>query len=264
MEGSGVALNNQRMLTLKRISLFLLASIILNSIQGQSVKNDSIKIAGSGKATNGPQQKFPSIPYNITKEKTLVKNAPIALLLSGDGGWFGFEQAIADNLGTFGIPTIGLDTRKYFWNRKTPEKTASDMAEILNYYGKEWGKKQFILIGYSQGAEIVPFLVTLFPEHIKSNVVSTVLLSPAKTTDFEIHISNMLDLGNRQNTYNVIEEIKKLEKINTICIYGQNEKSTIQASLKGTSVKFVFIPGDHHYHANATLIVKVMKDNNAF
>jgi type IV secretory pathway VirJ component len=252
------------MLTWKRISVFLFAFLFLNPVKGQSSLKDSVKTAGSGKAINGTQQKFTSIPYNITKEKTQVKNAPVALLLSGDGGWFSFEQAIADKLGAYGIPTIGLDTRKYFWNRKTPEKTASDMAEILNYYGNEWGKQRFMLIGYSQGAEIVPFLVTLFPDHIKSNVVSAVLLSPAKTTDFEVHISNMLDLGNRQNTYNVLEEIKKLKNVYIICIYGENEKSPIPVLLKETPVKFVFIPGDHHYHGNSTLIVKVMKDNKAF
>jgi type IV secretory pathway VirJ component len=232
--------------------------------QWKQAYNKLISKYFSAQAENVKTNKFTEIPYNITREKTQARDAPVALLLSGDGGWFGFEQAIADKLGAYGIPTIGIDTRKYFWNRKTPEKTASDMAEILNYHGNEWGKTRFILIGYSQGAEIVPFRITHFPDYIKSNVLSAILLSPARTTDFEIHISNMLDLGNRQNTYNVIEEIKKIEKINTICIYGENEKSPIPGLLKGTSVNFVFIPGDHHYHGNSTLIVKVMKDNNAF
>jgi type IV secretory pathway VirJ component len=264
MEGSKVASDNQRLLTLKRIGLFFFVILFQNTIKGQSVLKDSFIAARFVQAANVTTQKFPDIPYNITKEKIEVRNAPVALLLSGDGGWFSFEQAIADKLGAYGIPTVGIDTRKYFWERKTPEKTASDMGEILNYYGNEWSKTRFILIGYSYGAEIVPFLLTLFPQHIKSKVLSAVLLSPAKTTDFEIHISNMLDLGNRQNTYNVIEEMKKMLNINTICIYGENEKSPIPDLFKGTPVKFVFIPGDHHYHGNSTLIVKVMKDNNAF
>jgi type IV secretory pathway VirJ component len=264
MKGYEVSVYNHRMLTLKRVLLFLIACLLLTSVSAQSALKDTLSAARSGKPVSSKVQKFQGIPYNITNAKTQITDGPVAMILSGDGGWFSFEQAIANNLGTFGVPTIGIDTRKYFWNRKTPEKTASDMAELLNYYGREWGKKKFVLIGYSYGAELVPFIITLLPQQIKSGVMSAVLLSPAETTDFEVHISNMLDLGNRQNTYNVIEEIKKLEKINTICIFGQNEKSPMPGLLKSSSAKFVFIPGDHHYHGNATLIVKVMKDNYAF
>jgi type IV secretory pathway VirJ component len=215
-------------------------------------------------AENVPSKKVDHIPFNITREKIPVSGAPAALFFSGDGGWNVFEQTIADKLGAYGVPTIGIDTKKYFWIRKTPEKSASDMAEILNYYGKEWGKTQFIIIGYSQGAEIVPFLVTHFPDALKSKVLSTVMLSPETTTDFEIHITNMLGLGNRQNTYNVIEEINKMPKTNAICIFGEHEKTPAPELLKGTSVKILFIPGDHHYKSNTSLIVKTMKDNNVF
>lgn len=264
MECSEIISNNQRIKCPERLFLSIFFLFVLNTIVGQTVLKNPLTSNPSGTTTNNLPKQFSNIPYNITSEKNRVDNAPMALILSGDGGWFRFEQAIADKLGAYGIPTIGIDTRKYFWSRKTPEKTASDIADILIYYGNVWGKTGFVLIGYSQGAEIIPFLITLFPVNTKMKVVSAVLLSPDKTTDFEIHISNMLDLGNRQNTYDVIEEIKKLEKINTICIYGIDEKSSIPGLLKGTPVKFVFIPGDHHYHGNSTLIVKVMKDNNAF
>ena len=213
---------------------------------------------------NIPANKFTNVPCIIIKEKTQVKNAPVALLFSGDGGWFAFEQNIAEKLGAYGIPTIGIDTKKYFWNRKTPEKTASDIAEVLNFYGHEWGKTKFIIIGYSQGAEIVPFLVTHFPDGLKSGVISAVMLSPATTTDFEIHITNMIGLGSRQNTYSVIDEINKMPKITTLCIFGDGERTNIPGLLKGTLVKISLIPGDHHYHGNAALIVKTMKDNNVF
>lgn len=208
--------------------------------------------------------KFSNFPINIIREKTPLPNAPIALFFSGDGGWFGFEQNISEKVGAYGIPTIGIDTKKYFWNRKTPEKCASDMAEILNFYSREWGKNQFIIIGYSQGAEVIPFLVSRFPEQLRTKVLSVVMLSPETTTDFEIHITNMIGLGSRQNTYNVIDEIRKLPKMNILSIYGDGERTTMPELLKNTLSKVVFIPGDHHYHANSTLIVKTMKENNIF
>ncbi len=205
-----------------------------------------------------------NLPVIITNSKTQDKQAPVALLISGDGGWYGFEQSIADNLAKQGIPTVGLDSKKYFWKRRTPEETASDMAKALSFYGKEWGREKFVLIGYSLGAEIVPFIVNGLPEEIKSKIESAVLLSPAKTTDFEIHISNMLGMGNRQNTYNTIDEIIKMQSVPTLIIFGDGEKTDIPGLLSGTSVTIRKIPGDHHYRFNLPLIMQTMKDNKAF
>jgi type IV secretory pathway VirJ component len=205
-----------------------------------------------------------NLPLVITNSKIQDRQAPVALLISGDGGWYGFEQSIADNLAKQGIPTVGLDSKKYFWKRRTPEETASDIAKALNFYGEEWDRTKFVLVGYSLGAEIVPFIVNRLPEETKSKIESVVLLSPATTTDFEIHISNMLGMGNRQNTYNTIDEIVKLRSIPTLIIFGDGEKTEIPALLSKTTVIIKKIPGDHHYKFNLPLIMQTMKDNKAF
>jgi len=205
-----------------------------------------------------------NLPLIITNSKIQDKEAPVALLISGDGGWYGFEQSIADNLAKRGIPTVGLDSKKYFWKRRTPEETSSDMAKALNFYGKEWGREKYVLIGYSLGAEIVPFIVNDLPEDIKSRIASAVLMSPATSTDFEIHISNMLGMGNRQNTYNTIDEIIKMQSVHTLIIFGDGEKTEIPGLLSTTSVVIRKIPGDHHYKFNLPLIMQTMKDNKAF
>jgi type IV secretory pathway VirJ component len=204
------------------------------------------------------------LPVVITNAKTEDRNAPVALLISGDGGWYGFEQSIADNLAKNGIPTVGLDSKKYFWNRRTPEETAADIAATLNHYAKVWEREKFLLIGYSLGSEIVPFIVNRLPEEMKSKIVSNVLLSPETSTDFEIHISNMLGMGNRQNTYNVTEEIIKMQTVPTLIIFGAGEKSDVPALLAHTTVKVRIIPGDHHYKFNLPLIIQTMKENKAF
>lgn len=211
-----------------------------------------------------PVAVFSRIPYTITREKTTLTNGPVALFFSGDGGWYGFEQIIADKLAAEGIPTIGIDVKRYLWNRRTPEETAKDMADLLSYYGKEWNKTKFLVIGYSQGAEMVPFIANRLPDILKSNITSAVLLSPETTTDFEIHITNMLGLGSKQNKLSVVDEIVKMKNIPALCIFGENEKNPVPGLLKDSPVKIAFIPGDHHYRLNETLIVQTMKDQNAF
>ncbi len=204
------------------------------------------------------------LPTIITLGKSGENSNIIAVLFSGDGGWYGLEQNIANHLSDSGISTIGIDTRKYFWKRKDPEITTNDIESIFKYYGKEWNKSQFMLIGYSQGAEIVPFVLARLPEAIKSKVVSSVMLSPEATTDFEVHISNMVGLGNKQNTYDVISEISGIKNTRQICIFGEKENTDVPELFKGTQVETAFIPGDHHYKSNAALIVEEMKNKNAF
>jgi type IV secretory pathway VirJ component len=216
-----------------------------------------------GQPKNDNVDQVKNLPLVITISKFQSKEAPVALLISGDGGWYGFEQSIADNLAKLGIPTVGLDSKKYFWKRRFPEETAADMAKALNYYGKEWGRERFMLIGYSLGAEIVPFIVTRLPGEMQSKIISAVLLSPETNTDFEIHISNMLGIGNRQNTYKVTDEIIKAQVVPTLIIFGEGEKSEVPELLTGTAVKIKKIPGDHHYKFNLPLIIQTMKDNKA-
>lgn len=204
------------------------------------------------------------LPLIITNPKIEDKVAPVALLISGDGGWYGFEQSIADNLANLGIPTVGLDSRKYFWNRRTPEETAADIARALSFYGKKWGRNKFMLIGYSVGAELVPFIVTRLPENVKSETISAVLLSPDLYTDFEVHFTNMLGMGNPQNIFDVVKEIKSMQPLLTLCIFGDGEKSKVPGLLAGTSVKIKVIPGDHHYKFNLPLIIQTMKENGTF
>ena len=205
-----------------------------------------------------------NLPVILTNTKLRNTDMPLALLISGDGGWYSFEQSIANKLAEIGIPTVGLDSRKYFWNRRSPEETASDMTAILKYYSRELGREKFLLVGYSLGSEIVPFIINRLPENMKSMVTSAVMLSPETTTDFEIHISNMLGMGNRQNTYNVLDEIKKIKTVPSLCIFGKDEKSEVPGLLVNTQVKISIIPGDHHYKSNVPLIVETMKANSAY
>ena len=213
---------------------------------------------------NSHDVKIKTLPLSVTNAKFVNSDAPVVLFISGDGGWYRFEQTIADNLANLGIPTIGLDSKKYFWNQRSPDETAGDMAKVLDYYGKKWERKQFILIGYSFGSEIVPFIVSRLPVEIKSKIEASVLLSPTPTTDFEIHISSMLGLENRHNTYNVIDEIRKEKTDNVLIVFGKDEKSLVPKQLAGTDVKIRYIPGDHHYQYNESLIVQTMKDNKVF
>jgi len=232
--------------------------------QWKTAYNELVMKYSESQAQNDQLPMIDNIPCIITREKAPADSDIIAVFLSGDGGWYGFEQSISNRLANKGISVLGIDTRKYFWNRRTPEKTASDFTDLLTYYGKVWNKSRFMLIGYSQGAELVPFILSRLPEELKSRVVSTIMLSPDINTDFQVHISNMLGLGNRQNTYNVISEISGIQTTRQIIFFGENEKTEVPELLKSKPVEIIRIPGDHHYKSDTGLIVQKMEERKAF
>ena len=74
----------------------------------------------------------------------------------------------------------------------------------------------------------------------------------------------MLGMGNRNNTYNTINEIVKMQNFQTLIIFGEGEKTQIPELLAGKTISIKKIPGDHHYKFNLPLIMQTMRENNTF
>jgi type IV secretory pathway VirJ component len=180
---------------------------------------------------------------------------PLCLIISGDGGWTDFDQSIAETLSLNGIPSIGLDTQKYFWETKTPESTARDINKVLLYYMPLLQKTSFIMVGYSFGADVIPFIANRLPDELKKRLRVMAMLSPDYKTDFEVTVSSMLNLG-IEDSYDVISELRKVNYTNKLCIFGTEEDDeNTQKSFKATGAEITVLNGGHHYNENYPLIV---------
>ena len=155
-----------------------------------------------------------------------------------------------------GVPVVGLDALKYFWHEKTPEQVTSDLSIVLNYYLKTWKKQRFILLGYSFGANIVPFIATRLQEPYKSMLVKVVMISPDPEADFEIHLVEMLNMDMAEYKYNVINEVKKIKSMKILCMFGDSEDQDRTKQFRFDPVKIIELPGKHHFRFNFPLIVE--------
>lgn len=228
-------------------------------------KNAYIRLINkSDSAGRSDNVAYPDLPAVIFPAQVPLATNTLAIFFSGDGGWYSFEQTISGRLADKGISVIGIDTKKYLWARKTPEQVSSDISRLFDYFEKKWNISRFILIGYSQGAEILPFIITGLSEGIRSKLTSAVMLSPDLFTDFEIHVSNMLGIGNRKNIYDVGDEMLKIHDIQQLIIFGEEESTSLPGKVKGSKIEVVRIPGNHHFKGNSSLIVQTMKDRNVF
>ncbi|HKW83772.1 MAG TPA: AcvB/VirJ family lysyl-phosphatidylglycerol hydrolase [Burkholderiaceae bacterium] len=167
-----------------------------------------------------------------------------AVLLSGDGGWAGIDKGIAEALVQKGVPVVGFDSLRYFWSPRTPEGLAGDLDRIIRYYAARWKRKEVILIGYSQGADVLPFAFNRLPARTRASVRLTALLGLGQKASFEFHLSNWIGPSGDKP---IAPEAAKLAAARTLCIYGQDERDSLCPQLAPGHVQAVPLPGGHHF-----------------
>jgi type IV secretory pathway VirJ component len=173
----------------------------------------------------------------------------MAVFWSGDGGWAELDREVSAGLADRGVPVVGVNSLKYFWTNRTPKQTAQDLERIIRHYAALWKKEKVVLIGYSLGADIVPFAANRLNEALKPRVELIALLGPGLQVDFEFHLSNWL--GSRSKTaLPTMPEVMKLGNTRLLCFYGEKETDSLCRNLQGNNLKKVALPGAHHFGGN--------------
>lgn len=169
-----------------------------------------------------------------------------AILISGDGGWAGLDQEVAGALSSQGIPVVGVDSLRYFWTARTPESAAADIDRIARYYMSHWAKQQVLLVGYSQGADVMPFIINRLPAETRKHVALGAVMGLSEHALFEFHVGNWVD-ANQDQGLPTAPEMEKPGPTPMLCIYGEGETDTLCPKLNPAKVKVVKLPGGHHF-----------------
>jgi type IV secretory pathway VirJ component len=178
----------------------------------------------------------------------------LAILLTGDGGWAGLDQEVSKGLAENGVPVIGLSTLKYFWTSRTPESASKDLARILRHYLELWKKDRAVLIGYSFGAEVLPFMASRLPKELLAQTTLIVLLGPGDKANFEFHLSDWLG-GPEDKGLPTLPEIQKLTGTHLLCLYGNEETDCICPQISQAEARAKAFPGAHHFDGDYKAIV---------
>jgi len=197
------------------------------------------------------------LPLQLTYEKGV--HQVLVIYLTGDGGWNSFNQQIVQEFEKQGYGVVALNTRKYFWNEKSPEGFSNDFEKLSTFYLKEWGKSSLIIVGYSFGADVASFLPNRISVDLKNKIKKMVLLSPSASTDFIIRLSDMMGGNENLNRkYKVGPEIEKAT-LPVVCIFGIDEVMSLKNQLeKNKNLIISELPGDHRYNNNFSLVLKMM------
>lgn len=178
------------------------------------------------------------------------------VFLSGDGGWVGLDKGVSAELAKHNIPVVGWDSLKYFWSPRTPEGASKDLDRVLRHYSRDLGKSHALLIGYSQGADTMPFMVNRLPAATRAMVGLTTLLGISDNAVFEFHLANWL--GGPTGGLATAPELERWSGSPYLCLYGEADGDSACKQLTGHDGNSFEMPGGHHFAGGYSDIADVI------
>jgi len=169
----------------------------------------------------------------------------LAIFLSGDGGWAGLDKEVAAHLADHGVAVVGLDSLRYFWSARTPSGVADDLVRIADHYRQRWQRPRLLLIGFSQGADVLPASINQMTPAMRSRIALVALMSLGRRAEFEFHVSNWL--GSSDQGLPIAPEVARLPQDRTLCLYGLKDADALCPGLPPGGIRVLPLPGDHHF-----------------
>lgn len=172
-------------------------------------------------------------------------NGELAVIVSGDGGWASIDRRIGEDLAARGVPVVGLNALQYFWHARTPDEIGRDLTRILRHYLDAWKAGDVLLVGYSLGADVLPFMVSRLPPDLRARVRLVALLAPGRTATFEFHVSQWLGAAKAGSP--TAPEIGRLTGLRVLCMFGTDDRDSVCPLLPKGSATVVPLEGGHHF-----------------
>jgi type IV secretory pathway VirJ component len=173
------------------------------------------------------------------------RSSQLAVVISGDGGWASIDRQIGEAFAADGIPVVGLNSLEYFWKPKTPDQAAADLTRLLRHYLQAWSASRVLLVGYSRGADVLPFMVAGLPADLRARVEVVALLGLSPVAGFEFHFADLL--GGTAKGLPTVPEVRRLQGLRILCVYGTDETDSACRDLPPGLASVVAVSGGHHF-----------------
>jgi phosphatidylglycerol lysyltransferase len=232
---------------------------------------DIARDAGSGAAEALAALMHSHLPSVLTLPQTAIATLPLielpaepsgpllAIVLSGDGGWRDLDKTISEKLRSAGVSVVGWDSLRYFWNQKSPEQVARDLGAIVDTYLSRWGGSKVVLVGYSFGADVLPFAYDRLPSETKAHIVQLSLLGFSTAADFEIRVAGLVGGGPSKEALPTEPALAPIDPSRIQCFYGTDEDETACRFLEGKA-EVIRTTGGHHFDGNYSALAQRILD----
>jgi len=186
-------------------------------------------------------------PPIIEMPVTDAKYDFFVVLLSGDGGWTAINKHLSSRICDAGIPVVGFNSLKYFLKRHPPDNASTELDGIITRYRQKWHLDGAVLMGYSFGADVLPFMVTRLPGTTSGTIRQLVFICLSSFAEFQFHFTDWFTSSPGDSSWPVLPEIEKLKGIPMLYFYGTDEKENLSAEIDHDAVRVIPLKGDHHF-----------------
>lgn len=194
-----------------------------------------------------------AMPSVIPVSTATVSDAPLVIFYSGDGGWARTDRVICSRLVQRGLPVVGVDALHYFWRHRAPEGAAADLAAIMRHYGP---RQDFILMGYSFGADALPLIVRDLPADLLARVRLLALVAPGDRGELVLRPNSWFDIPGK-GAEPIAPVLAAMPHLKVLCAYGDRDRHAacprLAPGLRGR-VTVLELPGGHHLKGQEGLI----------
>ena len=116
-----------------------------------------------------------------------------------------------------------------------------------------------VLVGYSRGADVLPFLAHRLSADARKKVGLVALLGLESSVEFEIHPSDFFNVASR-HALPIRPEIEKMSGFRVLCFYGEDEKDSLCPELSPAQADVRRMKGGHHFGGDyKTLAQEIIK-----
>lgn len=182
-----------------------------------------------------------------------------AIVLTGDGPTGGTGKRVAADLAAHGIPSVIWHSLRYYWSPRTPEQAARDLDAVIRHYGGAWGREKVVLVGYSMGADVLPFLINRLPEDTKSRIGGVALLALAHDAVFEFRIEQWWRTSSAPR-YATRPEVEKLAGLPVLCVWGRGDDKAACPTMGTAPLTVIDLGGGHHFEGDRPRLLRVVRE----
>lgn len=190
------------------------------------------------------QKLKPTKHLPIIESKTDADLDYYVILLTGNGGWRKLVQSITLYLNQKDVSVVAINTKKYLLSRKSPGQICCDLETLIDRYNSKWKGKKVVMMGYSMGAEVLPFAVNCMNNQYKQKINDLILIAPGLSATFKVKLRDYYwEVNEGEDIYS---ELKRMNKVKTYVICDDTKFSICHKNLDGV-VDYDFLSGGHHF-----------------
>ncbi len=184
----------------------------------------------------------------------------MAIFLSGDGGWRDLDKRVSERLQELGVSVVGWDSLRYFWRRKTPDQAAADLAAVVEAYQRKWNCDEVALIGFSFGADAMPFIYGRLDAPMRKRITMISILSPGQAADWEIKVAGWFGAGPSAAATPLGPAVATMPGDRVQCFYGDQDEGRTCEKFAERGAEIHAKSGDHHMDGDYDLIGREIAD----